>query len=261
MRRALLLLVLVLPSLLWAKPRVTQTKFTSRKVPVHVVSCSLSNGFSAVALIQPAPSGVPGASSVCADPLESARKAGLVAAVNATAFMYPLDAPPEERNTRWYAGKPVRLFGLNVQDGVRRNPDHPNRQVMWFDASGRGHVGHPTAEDSPVQAVADWEGPILEKGVVLSRENGIRYQRAFAGLSDGGWTLHLAVSEGGKDRGLTLAECGEFLKTLGCTDGINLDGGGSACLMSGRGRTLAPVFPKGGRRPVPVLLGVRKTAK
>ena len=83
MRRALLLLALVLPSLLWAKPRVTQTKFTSRKVPVHVVSCSLSNGFSAVALIQPAPSGVPGASSVCADPLESARKAGLVAAVNA----------------------------------------------------------------------------------------------------------------------------------------------------------------------------------
>ncbi len=256
-----LISIFALPTSLLAMPKVTTTRFTSRKVPVHVVSCSLSNGFSAVALVQPAPSGVLGASSVCADPLESARKAGLVAAINATAFMYPLDAPPEERNTRWYAGKPVRLFGLAVQDGVLRNPDHRPRQVMWFDASGRGHVGHPTAAETPVQAVADWEGPILEKGVVLSRENAVRYQRAFAGLSDGGWTLHLAVAEGGKDRGLTLAECGEFLKTLGCTDGINLDGGGSACLLTERGRGLAPVFPKGSRRPVPVLLGVRKNAK
>ena len=47
----------------------------------------------------------------------------------------------------------------------------------------------------------------------------------------------------------SVALVGEFLKTLGCTDGINLDGGGSACLMSGRGRTLAPVFPKGGAGP------------
>ena len=187
MRRALLLLVLVLPSLLWAKPRVTQTKFTSRKVPVHVVSCSLSNGFSAVALIQPAPSGVPGASSVCADPLESARKAGLVAAVNATAFMYPLDAPPEERNTRWYAGKPVRLFGLNVQDGVRRNPDHPNRQVMWFDAFWAKAVRE--AEKIPLarpQVCLDRDGvqrPSLRVGrqAVLDRERVVRLRRPRAG--------------------------------------------------------------------------------
>ncbi len=256
-----LTLILALPPLLCAKPKVTRTHFTSRKVPIHVVSCSLSNGYSAVTLIQPAPHGIPGASSVCADPLASARKAGLVAAINATAFMYPLDAPPEERNTRWYAGKSVRLFGLAVQDGVRHNPDHPHRQVMWFDAAGRGHVGHPTAADAPVQAVADWEGPILEKDIVLSRESTVRYQRAFAGLSDDGWTLHLAVAEGGRDKGLTLSECGEFLKTLGCTDGINLDGGGSACLLSERGGGLVPLFPKGSRRPVPVLLGVRKTTK
>ena len=234
------------------------TNYTDRAVRVHVVSADLRQDLAAAVLVQPAPVDDPGASSVLKDPLAAARDAGFVAAINASAFMYPLNAPAQERNTVWYAGKHVRLFGLNIADGVKRNDEHHLRQVMWFDACGRGHVGHPSTNDTPVQAVADWEGPILERGQVLSRDNPIRYQRAFAGLAAEGRRLILAVAEGGRNCGLTLAECGEFLKSQGCTEGVNFDGGGSACLMTTEEKELKPVFPADARRPVPVLLGVRR---
>lgn len=228
-----------------------------RQVKIHALSVELGDSLEAAVVIQPAPEGDPGASSILVDPMSAARKAGFVAAINATAFMYPLDAPANEKKAVWYPGKHVRLFGLAVADGVQRNPPHAAREVLWFDEAGIGHVGAPGPDDKPVQAVSDWEGPILKNGELQSIDSKVRYQRAFAGISEDGTQLVLAVARGGPNSGLTLSECGQYLLEHGCSDGINFDGGGSACLMADEGNGLKCVFPMGNRRPVPVILGVR----
>jgi hypothetical protein len=64
-----------------------------------------------------------------------------------------------------------------------------------------------------------------------------RYPRAALGLA--GRTLLAVVCDGrsDSDAGLTLAELARLMTTLGATDAINLDGGGSTSLVSG-GRLL-----------------------
>src|SRR4051794_34388199 len=60
-----------------------------------------------------------------------------------------------------------------------------------------------------------------------------RHPRAALGLSDGRLLAVACDGRGRHDAGLTLEELAELLVALGCTEGINLDGGGSTSLVSG----------------------------
>jgi hypothetical protein len=65
--------------------------------------------------------------------------------------------------------------------------------------------------------------------------------------------LILLVIEGrfpGKAEGATLAQQAQMLKDLGCVEAINLDGGGSSCLLINGKQTITP-SDKEGQRPVP----------
>ena len=52
--------------------------------------------------------------------------------------------------------------------------------------------------------------------------------------------------------GVTLAQEAKILLDLGCYEAINLDGGGSSCLLVNGKETIHP-SDKGGERPVPAV--------
>lgn len=66
--------------------------------------------------------------------------------------------------------------------------------------------------------------------------------------------LIILVIEGRNEnaRGATLIEAAQILKDLGCVEALNLDGGGSSCLLI-NGKPTIKVSDKEGQRPVPAV--------
>ncbi|WP_315814388.1 phosphodiester glycosidase family protein [Paraflavitalea speifideaquila] len=57
--------------------------------------------------------------------------------------------------------------------------------------------------------------------------------------------------------GATLAEEAKILADLGCIEALNLDGGGSSCVLVNGKETIQP-SDKTGQRPVPAVFIIRK---
>lgn len=72
--------------------------------------------------------------------------------------------------------------------------------------------------------------------------------------------LIMLVIEGrspGKAEGATLVQEANMLKEVGCIEALNLDGGGSSCLLVNGKQTIAP-SDKEGQRPVPAVFIIKK---
>ncbi|MFE9097621.1 phosphodiester glycosidase family protein [Streptomyces sp. NPDC007264] len=105
--------------------------------------------------------------------------------------------------------------------------------------------------------------PVLRHGAPLSGlDNATSAVRTAVGIGDGGHRLLLLALDGASAyrTGLTVAELASALRTMGATDGVDLDGGGSSTLVSrGPGASTVTVrnHPSGGaERPVPEGIGV-----
>jgi exopolysaccharide biosynthesis protein len=61
----------------------------------------------------------------------------------------------------------------------------------------------------------------------------------------------------GKAEGATLTQLAEMFRQLGCVEALNLDGGGSSCLLVNGKNTIQP-SDKEGQRPVPAVFIVEK---
>jgi exopolysaccharide biosynthesis protein len=71
--------------------------------------------------------------------------------------------------------------------------------------------------------------------------------------------LIVFVCEGrfpGRADGLTLTQMAGLLKEIGCVEALNLDGGGSSCLLINGKETIKP-SDKEGQRPVPAVFMIR----
>ncbi|MFZ1312040.1 MAG: phosphodiester glycosidase family protein, partial [Chitinophagaceae bacterium] len=72
--------------------------------------------------------------------------------------------------------------------------------------------------------------------------------------------LVILVIEGrnpGKAEGATLIQQAQIFKDLGCREAINLDGGGSSCMLV-NGKETIKVSDASGQRPVPAVFIIRK---
>ncbi|MFJ4521596.1 phosphodiester glycosidase family protein [Streptomyces sp. NPDC088810] len=105
--------------------------------------------------------------------------------------------------------------------------------------------------------------PVLRDGTPLSGlDTATSAVRTAVGFKDGGRQLLLLALDGGAAyrTGLTVAEEARTMRSLGATDAFNLDGGGSAELVTrGSGQSSVSVrnHPSGGsERPVPNGIGV-----
>lgn len=111
-------------------------------------------------------------------------------------------------------------------------------------------------------------GPVLlQNGHILitSKEEwlfvkdaGVKHPRTAMGYTADGKLLILVIQ--GRFKGLaegaTLEQEALIFKQLGCYEAINLDGGGSSCLLVNGKETITP-SDKGGQRPVPSVFMIR----
>lgn len=86
-----------------------------------------------------------------------------------------------------------------------------------------------------------------------------KHPRSAMGYTADGQLIFLAV-EGrfpGKAEGATLTQLAQMLKDIGCTEALNLDGGGSSCLLINDRQTIQP-SDKEGQRAVPAVFVVKR---
>jgi exopolysaccharide biosynthesis protein len=84
------------------------------------------------------------------------------------------------------------------------------------------------------------------------------HPRTAMGYTSDGKLILLAVQGRTKNIavGTTLTETAQILIDLGCVEAINLDGGGSSCLLINGKETIKPSDPTG-QRPVPAVFYIR----
>ncbi|WP_353550301.1 phosphodiester glycosidase family protein [Sediminibacterium sp. KACHI17] len=86
-----------------------------------------------------------------------------------------------------------------------------------------------------------------------------KHPRSAMGYTADGRLIFLAV-EGrfpGKAEGATLTQLAQMLKDIGCTEALNLDGGGSSCILINGKQTIQP-SDKEGQRAVPAVFVVKR---
>lgn len=86
-----------------------------------------------------------------------------------------------------------------------------------------------------------------------------KHPRSAMGYTADGKLIFLAI-EGrfpGKAEGANLTQTALLLKGIGCIEALNLDGGGSSCLLINGKETIQP-SDKGGQRPVPAVFMVKQ---
>ena len=210
------------------------------------------------------PDGPGPAESQLTQPVDLFRKFHALAAVNANAFS-GLNAKPDD--TDWFEGRPVDMHGLVVSGGKVISPVEQGRISFWIDGAGRPHIGPPKPADTVVTAVADWSSPLLiDSRTIPDPAVQTFHPRTALGFDDTGTWLLLVVVDGrqpGFSEGVTLYELAGILKARGCSQAINLDGGGSSImLVQEPGHGVRTVNSPSGKepRPVPVMLGVRRRA-
>ena len=74
---------------------------------------------------------------------------------------------------------------------------------------------------------------------------------------DGKLVILMIEGRNNAAHGATLTQEGQILKDLGCTEALNLDGGGSSCLLINGRETIKP-SDKEGQRAVPAVFIIRK---
>lgn len=80
------------------------------------------------------------------------------------------------------------------------------------------------------------------------------HPRSAIGYTKDGYLLVLAVEgrNNGVAAGVTMQTLGEMMVDLGAWEGLNLDGGGSSCLLI-RGKPTIKVSDPTGQRPIPAV--------
>jgi hypothetical protein len=180
-----------------------------------------------------------------------------------TAPFHPVSAREGEKRT---------VVGLSIANGTQIAPPQSPYDALVFYASGKAAIVN-QAEYAALDAalIANAAGgffTVLRDGAVTenARHGQARHPRSAAGLSEDGSTLYLVVIDGRQrgSIGATEAELARILSSLGATDGLNFDGGGSTALAvraaDGRVRVMnTPIHNHipGWERAVASCLGIR----
>ncbi len=243
----------------------TETRSAPRPLRIYYLKVALNSPkLEVFTLPGDDPDGPGPAESQLTPPIDLFRKFHALAAVNANAFS-GLNAKPDDAD--WFEGRPVDMHGLVVSGGQVISPVEKGRTSFWIDGAGKPHIGTPKPTDTVVTAVADWTSELLvDSKIIPNPATQTLHPRTALGFDDTGTWLLLVVVDGrqpGFSEGVTLYELAGILKAHGCTQAINLDGGGSSImLVQEPGAGVRTVNSPSGKepRPVPVMLGVRVRA-
>lgn len=134
-------------------------------------------------------------------------------------------------------GRPVGAF---IMSGTMIN--EPTYTTFWIDKDGNAHItsaqecNEAFASGNVLEAVASF-GDIFENGHARSDlDNSTRASRTAIGIKADGTVVMLMVDgrQAPYSVGMTMAEVGAAMESLGCVQAVNLDGGGSSTFATQR---------------------------
>ena len=165
-------------------------------------------------------------------------------------------------------GRPAGAF---IMSGTVIN--EPTSTTFWIDKDGNAHItsaqecNAALAAGNVLEAVASF-GDIFEDGHARSDlDNSTRASRTAIGIKADGTVVMMMVDgrQAPYSVGMTMAEVGATMESLGCVQAVNLDGGGSSAFASkGEGSETISVVNRpsdGYERSVSSTLVVVSTAK
>jgi exopolysaccharide biosynthesis protein len=240
----------------------SEIRSAPRPLRVYYLKAMLNSGeLEVIALPGEDPDGPGPAESTLTRPEELFRKFRVLAAVNANAFA---GLPGDNAGSDWFEGRSVDIYGMVVSSKKIISPTETNRTPFWLDGHQKPHIGVPDPADGVTEAVSDWFSPLLiNSRIVPSATDSALHPRTALGFDDSGTWLLFAVVDGrqpGFSEGVTLYELAEMFQSMGCSQAVNLDGGGSSILLAQDPDGVRTINRPSGKtpRPVPVMLGVRK---
>ncbi len=149
-------------------------------------------------------------------------KQHLLTAINATPF----------RPYRFFTGKPQTAVGFVMSDGTVYSKND-KYDAFFVSKDGRIRFLHPPFEDiNSYKSAAGGFFIILSNGINIAKESP-RAARSLIGTVNAGNIVFLVAIDGentSNGSGATFYESAEWMKAIGATNAINMDGGGSSVL-------------------------------
>ena len=160
-------------------------------------------------------------------------------AINGDFFSARQTVDAEGAQSGYVEGKWASALGPAVTDGWSWAKSSKPRAALWLDAAKNARIE--TLQEVPVaarQVVAGSDILLKDGESALANTSAFatnRHPRTAVGLADRGKTLVLVVADGRDPQGalgLSLGELRDLMRSLGCTDALNLDGGGSSEMIA-----------------------------
>ena len=205
------------------------------RLHLHVVTIDLTDPRVRVTAFGsgPDPDGQQGPWQMTLDTVRNvAARHGLDAAVNANFFAARGAITVGGRRVPYYGGNWARAVGWLVCDGMPISSERGDASLI-IRANGRGEIGQYAQLPPDARHVVSGSQQILRNGRVTARGD-IRAPRTAAGLNADATKLVLLVVDGrllAHSVGMSEVELAQEMLRLGCTDALNLDGGGSSTLV------------------------------
>jgi hypothetical protein len=242
-------------------------KPSPRPLQIHAVRYDLRDRSCELACVVATedPDGGGPAETLLAHPEITVTNRNLLVAVNTNPFRPVADA--RGRKPRGYVhGWPADILGLAIEDGVRRSERDGSGCNFWIDAEGLPVISCDEPPAAVRQAVGGFNIVLRAGELTMPATDGKSLApRSGVGFDSERRWLWIVVVDGrqpGYSEGVDLRELGEILLELGCSEGLNFDGGGSSALFlaeAPHGAVRLLNKPSGLlTRPVPVLLGIRR---
>lgn len=159
-------------------------------------------------------------------------------AVNGDFFSAKKTVDAEGAQSGYVTGKWAKVTGPAVTDGHLWAPAAEPRATLVLDSQKRPRIV--LTKDVPAEAYQVMAGShiiVREGQASVEAESSFsrtRHPRTAVGIDRDGKTLVLVVVDGrraGEAIGMSLTELANFMKQQGCSDALNLDGGGSSELV------------------------------
>ena len=188
-------------------------------------------------------------------------------AINGDFFSARDTVDAEGARSGFVEGKWALAIGPAATDGFVWAPAARARPVLMFDAGQNARIlSLQEVPPSARQIIAGSDILLRDGKSALNNRSAFatnRHPRTAVGLSDAGKTLVLVVVDG-RDApaaiGMSLSELSDLMQSLGCSDALNLDGGGSSEIIlrdANDGKLRVLNQPSDGReRAVANVLGV-----
>lgn len=197
--------------------------FDSQKKPIRAYSLTIEPGMATIATSMPNDANEIGTVSDILQQITAAEKNGkkVLAGVNADFFNM---------------GGNNKMQGLCIKDGVLLNA-HNGKPWFGFTKDGKSVVGdvweYALYADKLTSAVGGSHILLKDGEIYRDLDTATRAPRTAIGIKSDGSTV-LLVIDGRQPKisnGVTIAELTDILVSLGCSDAINLDGGGSSTFV------------------------------